>query len=80
MGSEYAKQSDEDAARKYYDMMQCGVLFYRDDHLCMPGEIADLVCESGGYMADYVIGKDGKLCEIRFDKVSDPGMPPGEKP
>lgn len=77
MGMEETDLSGNDAVSKYIDMMKCGVLFYKDDHLCMPGEIANLVCESGGYMADYVIGRDGDLCEVRFDKVSDLEMPPG---
>ena len=77
MGSKDAKQSGEDTARSFYDLMQSGVLFYRDNHLCMPGEITNLVCESGGYMADYVIDEDGRLCEVRFDRVSEMEMPPG---
>ena len=71
MGSSDFRQSGADVVRNFYDMMQSGVLIYKDNHLCLPGEIASLICESRGYMADYVIGTDGRVSEIRFDRVTD---------
>lgn len=50
-------------------MTQNGVLLYMEDHVCGPGELSNLVCESGGYMADYVIDDGGRLREVRFDRV-----------
>jgi hypothetical protein len=51
-------------------MYRCGVELYVDGELVSPVEAAArTVCENSPYMADYVVGDNGILSEVRFDKV-----------
>ena len=71
LGSEYGQESYDTTASFFHEMMQQGVLIYRENHLCLPGEITNLVRERECYMADYVINDAGRLCEVRLDKLPD---------
>lgn len=52
-------------------MRRQGVELFVDGEAAMPGEIASrAVCEDSFYMADYVLGEEGKLNQIRFDRVT----------
>jgi len=35
----------------------------------VPFSMAESVAEESSYMADYVIGKEGSIREIRFDRI-----------
>ena len=70
MGGEYDKGLGETTIHNFHEMMQQGVLIYKEEQLCMPREIINLVRERENYMADYVINDAGRLCEIHFDKLS----------
>lgn len=69
LGGEYEQELYETVMNNFHEMMQQGVLIYRENHLCMPGEITNLVRERENYMADYVINDAGRLCEIHLDKL-----------
>ena len=52
-------------------MRQKGVKLFVDGKTALPGEIASkAVCEGSTYMADYVLGDNGTIEQIRFDKVT----------
>lgn len=52
-------------------MQQKGVKLFVDGETALPGEIASkAVCEGSTYMADYVLGDNGTIEQIRFDKVT----------
>lgn len=44
------------------------VNFFVDGKPASPGQILALAEESD-YMADYVPGKEGKIAEVRFDRI-----------
>lgn len=47
----------------------CGnVKFFVDGECVSPG-FAMEVAEEGDYMADYIIGREGMVSEIRFDRI-----------
>lgn len=69
LGNTEAKRLKKEVAESFRNLMQSGVLLYLEDRFCEPDELSNLVCESTGYMADYVIDETGKLSEVRFDKV-----------
>ncbi len=47
-----------------------GALLYMDGKLAAPSQISDsIVRENGGYMADYVMDEDGRICEIHYDRI-----------
>ena len=50
---------------------EAGVSLTLSGRLSSPGYLAyvSVVRERGRYMTDYSPDEDGKLCEIRFDKV-----------
>lgn len=64
------KKIKKEMKKNFRDMLQSGVVLYMEDRICKPNEISNLMYESGGYMADYVIDEGGRLCEVRFDKVT----------
>ena len=52
-------------------MRQKGVKLFVDGKTALPGEIASkAVCEGSTYMADYVLGDNGTIEQVRFDKVT----------
>lgn len=52
-------------------MRQKGVKLFVDGEAALPGEIASkAVCEGSTYMADYVLGENGVIEQVRFDKVT----------
>lgn len=52
-------------------MRQKGVKLFVDGEAALPGEIASkAVCEGSTYMADYVLGENGFIEQVRFDKVT----------
>ena len=69
MGGEYGHELYATMNHNFYEMMQQGVLIYKENHLCMPAELTNLVRERESYMADYVINDAGRLCEIHLDKL-----------
>ena len=69
MGGEYEYERNKISNSNIYEMMKQGVLIYKENHLCMPGELNNLVREQENYMADYVINDTGRLCEIHLDKL-----------
>ena len=46
------------------------VMFFVDGESVSPGEVLE-VAEESNYMADYVFGKEGKIMEVRFDRVEE---------
>ena len=44
------------------------VQFFVDGECVTPGKAFE-VAEETNYMADYVIGKEGRVSEIRFDRI-----------
>ena len=69
LGGEYGQKLYEATNYNFYEMMQQGVLIYKENHLCMPGELNNLIRERENYMADYIINDTGRLCEIHLDKL-----------
>ncbi len=52
-------------------MRDCGVELFVDGKTVSPGEaVAQTVSEDSPYMADYVLGENGSLRQVRFDKVT----------
>ena len=52
-------------------MQQKGVKLFVDGEAALPGEIASkAVCEGSSYMADYVLGENGAIEQVCFDKVT----------
>lgn len=52
-------------------MQQKGVKLFVDGEAAPPGEIASkAVCEGSTYMADYVLGENGTIEQVRFDQVA----------
>ena len=51
-------------------MQSCGVELYMDGRYVSPDVAArKTVCENSPYMADYVLGENGKVSQVRFDRV-----------
>ncbi|MBP5222375.1 MAG: hypothetical protein J6Z35_04345 [Lachnospiraceae bacterium] len=46
------------------------VRFFVDGECVSSGQAAE-VAEQSAYMADYIIGKEGRIEEIRFDRIND---------
>ncbi|MBR6478748.1 MAG: hypothetical protein IKS85_09910 [Lachnospiraceae bacterium] len=44
------------------------VKFFVDGECVSPSVVLE-VAEESNYMADYVIGKEGRIAEVRFDRV-----------
>ncbi len=44
--------------------------FFVDGECVSSGQAAE-VAEQSAYMADYIIGKEGRIEEIRFDRIND---------
>lgn len=66
---EYEQKFYETTNHYFHEMMEQGVLIYKENHLCMPEELNNLIRERENYMADYVINDAGRLCEIHLDKL-----------
>ena len=69
LGGEYEQNLYGMSNCNFHEMMQQGVLIYKENHLCMPAELNNLMRERENYMADYVINDTGRLCEIHLDKL-----------
>lgn len=51
-------------------MCRNGVALYMDGRAVRPAEaVSRVVREDSPYMADYVLGSDGTIEQVRFDKV-----------
>ena len=61
----------EAVRERLYAYQQAGVALTLAGRPSSPGYLAyvSVVREHGRYMTDYIPDEDGKLCEIRFDKV-----------
>lgn len=70
LGKAQRKKIKKEMSKTFRNMLQSGVVLYMEDHVCKPNEISNLMYESGGYMADYIIDESGRLCEVHFDKVT----------
>ncbi|MBE5864015.1 MAG: hypothetical protein E7295_14405 [Lachnospiraceae bacterium] len=44
------------------------VMFFVDGESATPSLVLE-VAEQNNYMADYVIGKEGKISEVHFDRI-----------
>lgn len=69
------KRKQFDAAAKMKDhleeMQKMGAELFVDGEKLSPQDTAAMVvCEENHYMADYVLGKDGNVEQIRFDWVN----------
>ncbi len=75
MKEKSAKKGKTEAAARYMQaylerLHHSGTELFVDGEAVYPQEaIQKAVCEEGGYMADYVLEEDGKIKQIRFDKV-----------
>jgi hypothetical protein len=55
----------------WYQMQNCGVELFVDGKEVSPVEAATrTVRENSPYMADYVLGENGILSQLRFDRVT----------
>lgn len=65
------KKQEKEMLVKLRTVSETGVNLYLDGNLATPEEIA-LSClnSSSLYMPDYVIDEEGRLRELRYDKVS----------
>lgn len=53
------------------NLRQNGAAFYVDNREVLPYEaVMQVVREESVYMADYVVGDQGKIAQVRFDKVN----------
>lgn len=57
--------------QSYLEALQCrGAELFVDGEVVLPGEaVRRTVREESVYMADYVIGQDGRIKQVRFDRV-----------
>lgn len=54
-------------------MRRKGVELFVDGREAMPEEVVrKAVCEDSPYMADYVLGENGRLEQVRYDRVKGP--------
>ena len=61
----------EEMQALWNQMQKCGVQLYVDGKAVSPREAAvRTVRENSPYMADYVMGENGTLRQLRFDKVT----------
>lgn len=76
MNEEKKKMKKLESAREemqtlWNQMQNCGVELYVDGEAVSPVEAAvRTVRENSPYMADYVIGENGVIRQVRFDKVT----------
>lgn len=57
---------------KLENVRKSGVSLFLEGEPASPETIADkCVCEGAIYMADYVLDDDGRLKELRYDRVTD---------
>jgi hypothetical protein len=47
-----------------------GVPLVLEGHICTPIQIFEALRECNNYMSDYVGDEEGKVKEIRFDKIN----------
>lgn len=53
------------------NLRQKGAVFYVDNREVLPYEaVSQVVKEESVYMADYIVGDQGKITQVRFDKVN----------
>ncbi|MBQ9488437.1 MAG: hypothetical protein IKO41_18670 [Lachnospiraceae bacterium] len=53
----------------YEDLLrERDVMFFVDGESATPSLVLE-VAEQNNYMADYVIGKEGKISEVHFDRI-----------
>ena len=53
----------------YEDLLrERDVMFFVDGESAAPSLVLE-VAEQNNYMADYVIGKEGKISEVYFDRI-----------
>lgn len=76
MKEENQKSKELESAREemqalWNQMQKCGVQLYVDGKAVSPREAAvRTVRENSPYMADYVMGENGTLRQLRFDRVT----------
>ncbi len=76
MDDRYHKVTEWEFAREAYTVqleLLCGrgVKLFVDGHAALPREAAArAVRENSPYMADYVLGKEGNIEQVRFDRVT----------
>lgn len=66
------ENSDTEQMLALFEQMQRkGTEFFVDGEPVLPKEaVTRAVREDSVYMADYVIGDEGKVAQIRFDKIN----------
>lgn len=71
MDSDRQTESMCDQAEKpiYEELLrERDVMFFVDGESATPSLVLE-VAEQNNYMADYVIGKEGKISEVHFDRI-----------
>lgn len=57
---------------KLENVRKSGVRLFLEGKPASPEDIADkCVCENAIYMADYVLDDEGRLKELRYDRITD---------
>jgi hypothetical protein len=76
LNEENRKVTELESAREkmqtlWLQMQSCGVELFVDGEAVSPSEAAArTVREDSPYMADYVLGDNGVLSQLRFDRVT----------
>lgn len=65
------EQARNDMLVTLENLHQNGTALYVDNREVLPYEaVMQVVREESVYMADYVVGDQGKIAQVRFDKVN----------
>lgn len=66
------EKEEQRLKEKLESVRRSGVSLYLEGKPASPEVIADkCVCEDAIYMADYVLDEDGRLKELRYDRITD---------
>lgn len=67
-----AEADHDEMWQQLEEMYDRGVSLFVDGRAVVPYDKAiGAVCEDSSYMADYVFGEEGRLAQVRFDKVTE---------
>ena len=67
-----AEAEHDEMRQQLEEMYDRGVSLFVDGRAVVPYDKAiGAVCEDSSYMADYVFGEEGRLAQVRFDKVTE---------
>lgn len=71
-GNNVYETEEQRLKEKLENVRKSGVRLFLEGKPASPEDIADkCVCENAIYMADYVLDDDGRLQELRYDRITD---------